>query len=84
MFRTKDEKKIDPFEYLNRYFNTKMAIIIESIYVSKNIVSLQIEAHEVCIKILKQREALLSIKESDDEDEEDDEDKSVFISDIDD
>ena len=80
MFRTKDEKKIDPFDYLNRYFNTKMAIIIESIYMSKNIVSLQIKAHEVCIKPPK----CVSIKESDDEDEEGDEDKSVFISDIDD
>ena len=80
LFRTKDAKKIDPFEYLHRYFNTKMAIIIESIYMSKNIVSLQIKAHEVCIKLPK----CVSIKESDDEDEEGDEDKSVFISDIDD
>lgn len=59
-----------------------MAIIIESIYMSKNIVSLQIKAHEVFIKPLKPREALLSIQESDEE--EDDEDKSVYISDIDD
>ena len=30
-----------------------MAIIIESIYMSKNIVSLQIKAHEVFVKPLK-------------------------------
>ena len=34
-----------------------MAIIIESIYMSKNIVSLQIKAHELFIKPLKPREA---------------------------
>ena len=46
IFRTKGNKSIDPLDYLNQYFNTKMAIIIESIYLAKNIVSLQIKAHE--------------------------------------
>ena len=69
IFRTKGNKSIDPFDYLNQYFNTKMAIIIESIYLVKNIMSLQIKAHEVYIKPLKPREAILEIKESDDEDD---------------
>lgn len=43
-----------------------MALIIESIYTSKNIVSLQIKAHEVYVKPLKPRESILTIKESDD------------------
>ena len=55
---------------LNQYCKVKMTLIIESIYLSKNIVSLQIKEHEVFIKPLKPREALLSIKESDDEGEE--------------
>lgn len=62
-----------------------MAIIIESIYMSKNIVSLQIKAHEVFIKPLKPREALLSIKESDEEDgDNSEENETVNISNIDD
>ena len=60
-----------------------MAIIIESIYLSKNIVSLQIKAHEVFIKPLKPREAVLSIQESDEEDEDNsEENETVKISDI--
>lgn len=62
-----------------------MAIIVESIYMSKNIVSLQIKAHELFIKPLKPREALLSIKESDEEDgDNSEENETVNISDIED
>ena len=46
-----------------------MAIIFESIYLARNIISLQIKAHEVYIKPLKPRESILEIKESDDEDD---------------
>ena len=76
-FRTKGKQNVNPFDYLNQYFNTKMAIIFESIYLAKNIISLQIKAHEVYIKPLKPREAILEIKESDDEDynESENEDK---------
>ena len=52
IFRTKGNKNLNPFDYLNQYFNTKMAIIFESIYLAKNIISLQIKAHEVYIKPL--------------------------------
>lgn len=84
MFRTKGNSKTDPFEYLNQYFNTKIALIIESIYMSKNIVFLQIKAHEVYVKPLKLRESILTIKGSDDEDEDDEEIKTLNISDIED
>ena len=50
-----------------------MAIIFESIYLAKNIISLQIKAHEVYIKPLKPRESILEIKESDEEEGSDDE-----------
>ena len=84
IFRTKGNKSIDPFDYLNQYFNTKMAIIIESIYLAKNIISLQIKAHEVYIKPLKPREAILEIKESDDEDDyESDNEEKLFDEDED-
>ena len=38
-----------------------MALIIESIYFSKNIISLQIKAHEVFVEPLKPREASLTV-----------------------
>ena len=60
-----------------------MALIVESIYLSKNIVSLQVKVHEAYIKPLKPREALLSIKESDDEESEEEYDiKELNMSDI--
>ena len=52
-----------------------MAIIFESIYLAKNIISPQIKAHEVYIKPLKPRESILEIKESDNEDDEYESDK---------
>ena len=78
IFGTKGKQNVNPFDYLNQYFNTKMAIIFESIYLAKNIISLQINAHGVYIKPLKPRETVLEIKESDDEEDEyesDNEDK---------
>lgn len=72
LFRTKGNDKVNPFDYLNQYCKVKMTLIMESIYLSKNIVSLQIKELVVFIKPLKPREALLSIKESDDEGEESD------------
>ena len=44
-----------------------MAIIFESIYLARNIISLQIKAHEVCIKPLKPRESILGNVGSDGE-----------------
>ena len=80
LFSTKGKKNINPLDYLDQYFNTKMAIIFESIYLSRNTISLQIKAHEVYIKPVKPRESLLEIKESDDEDdlESENEDDEVF------
>lgn len=84
LFRSKGKKTVNPLDYLNQYCKVKIALIIESIYLSKNIVSHQIKAHEVFIKPLKPREALLSIKESDDDesDEEESEIKTLNILDV--
>ena len=68
IFRTKG-KDVNPLEYLDKFFNTKMAVIFESIYLGRNIISLQIKAHEVYIKPVKPREPILVIRESDDEDD---------------
>ena len=69
IFRTKGKTNVNPLDYLDQYFNTKMAIVFESIYISKKVISLQIKAHEVYIKPLKPRESILEIKESDDEED---------------
>ena len=52
-----------------------MALIIEGIFISKTVTSLQIKVHECYVKPLKPRESLLSIKEED-ENSEGEEDNS--------
>ena len=79
IFRSKGKQNVNPLDYLDQFFNTKMEIIFESIYLARNIISLQIKVHEVYIKLLKPRESILEIKESDDEDdyESENEDKPL-------
>ena len=64
LFKTKVKESVDPFDYLNQYCRVKMAFIIEGIFISKTVTSLQIKVHEVYVKPLKPREALLTIKNS--------------------
>ena len=64
--KTKGKQKLNPFDYLNQYCKVKMALIIEGIFISKNVTSLQIKIHEV-------REPILTIQESDEEDEDNNE-----------
>ena len=44
-----------------------MALIIEGIFISKTVTSLQIKVHECYVKPLKPRDSLLTIEEEDDE-----------------
>ena len=46
-FKTKGNKSVDPFDYLNQYCRVKVALIFEGLYLSNNIVSLQIKVHEM-------------------------------------
>ena len=46
-----------------------MALIIEGIFISKTVTSLQIKVHECYVKPLKPRESLLTIEEEEEEDE---------------
>ena len=64
LFRTKGKKKVNRFNYLNQYCNVKMALIIEGIFISKTVTSLQTKVHECYIKELKVRESLLTIDET--------------------
>ena len=70
----KGKKEVKPLDYKDKYFNTRMAIIFDSIYLGKNSVSIQLKAHEVHILPFEERKSLLEYKENDDEVESDQED----------
>ena len=76
IFQVKGKKKVTPFNYLNQYCNVKMALIIEGIFISKTVTSLQIKVHECYIKESKPRESLLTIEEESEADEESDSESS--------
>ena len=70
MFKTKGRKDLNPFKYINQYCNVNLALIIEGIFISKTVTSLQIKVHECYVKPLKPRESLLTIEEEESEGEE--------------
>ena len=67
LFKTKGKKDLNPFKYIDQYCNVKMALIVEGIFISKTVTSLQIKVHECFVKPLKPRESLLTIEEEDEE-----------------
>ena len=70
MFKTKGNKDLNPFKYIDQYCNVKMALIIEGIFITKTVTSLQIKVHECYVKPLKPRESLLTIEEEEQSDSE--------------
>ena len=62
LFKRKGGRDLNPFKYINQYCNVKLALIIEGIFISKTVTSLQIKVHECYVKPLKPREALLTIE----------------------
>ena len=71
LFKTKGKKDLNPFKYLDQYCNVKMALIIEGIFISKTVTSIQIKVHECYVKQLKPRVSLLTIEEEDEHSESD-------------
>ena len=69
LFKGKGGKDLNPFKYINQYCNVKLALIIEGIFISKTVTSLQIKVYECYVKPLKPRESLLSIEEEEEESE---------------
>ena len=67
LFKGKGGRDLNPFRYINQYCNVKLALIIEGIFISKTVTSLQIKVHECYVKPLKPRESLLTIEEEDEE-----------------
>ena len=84
LFKGKGGKDLNPFKYINQYCNVKVALIIEGIFISKTVTSLQIKVHECYVKPLKPRESLLTIEEEDEEkdEESEDENEKVYIEDL--
>ena len=78
LFKTKGKKDIDPFKYVDQYCNVRMALIIEGIFISKTVTSLQIKVYECQVKPLKPRESLLTeIDEESDSDSDSDSDEKI-------
>ena len=70
LFKGKGGKDLNPFKYINQYCNVKLTLIIEGIFISKTVTSLQIKVHECYVKPLKPRESLLTIEEEDEHEDE--------------
>ena len=75
LFRVKGNKNPDPLDFLNKYCNVKLALLIEGIYISDEVVSIQMKVHEVYVKPLKQRQSLLNIEEEEEQEEEESEEE---------
>ena len=69
IFKEKGKKEVKPLDYKDKYFNTRMAIIFDSIYKGRNNISIQVKAHEVHILPFAERKSILDFKENDEDDE---------------
>lgn len=49
LFNTKGKQNVKPFDYLDQYCKVKLALIVESIFISKTVTSIQKKAHEVYV-----------------------------------
>ena len=83
LFNGRGKKALNPLKYIDQYCNVKMALIIEGIFMSKTVTSLQIKVHECYVKPLKPRESLLTITEEE-VDSESDDDVTVEVGDVED
>ena len=63
MFKGKKGRDLNPFKYINQYCRVKLALIIEGIFISKTVTSLQMKVHECYVKDLEPRKSLLKIDE---------------------
>ena len=79
LFKGKRGRDLNPFKYINQYCRVKLALIIEGIFISKTVTSLQIKVHECYVKDLEPRKSLLKIDDIKDEDEDEDEDINDLI-----
>ena len=70
LFRTKGDDKVDPMMYFEKYCTVKVALIVDSIYISESCVSIQIKVSECYVKPQAlSLKPMLTIEESDEETE---------------
>ena len=83
LFKGKGGRDLNPFKSINQYCNVKLALIIEGIFISKTVTSLQIKVHECYVKQLEPRKSLLTIdeKSSDSDSDNDSNSKGEEITD---
>ena len=67
IFRLKGKQEVKPLEYKDKFFNTRMAIIFDSIYLGGKSISIQVKAHEVHILPFEERKPLLEYIEEEEE-----------------
>ena len=79
LFKGKKGRDLNPFKYINQYCRVKLALIIEGIFISKTVTSLQIKVHECYVKDLEPRKSLLKIDDIKDEDKDEDDDINDLI-----
>ena len=70
IFKVKGKQEVKPLEYKDKFFNTRMAIIFDSIYLGGKTISIQVKAHEVHILPFEERKPLLEYIEEEEEEEE--------------
>ena len=84
LFKGKGNKKINPLNYIDQYCNVKLALVIEGLFISKTVTSLQIKVYECYVKPLEPKKSLLTIlEESESESESENENDSDNNSDSD-
>ena len=77
LFKGKRGRDLNPFKYINQYCRVKLALIIEGIFISKTVTSLQIKVHECYVKELEPRKSLLKIDEKSSDSDSDSDSDSV-------
>ena len=79
LFKGKGGRDLNPFKYINQYCNVELALIIEGVFISKNVTSLQIKVHECYVKPLEPRKSLLTIDEKSSDSDSDSDSKGEEI-----
>ena len=67
LFRTKGDDRADPMMYFEKYCTVKLALIVDSIFISETSVSIQIKVSECYVKPQRKIEPMLTIEDSDEE-----------------
>ena len=77
LFKGKGGSDLNPLKYINQYCNVKLALIIEGIFISKTVVSLQIKVHECYVKELEPRKSLITAIDSSSDNGSESEDEEI-------